>query len=108
MDTTLLQPYQFLGAIYAGFIIGIVFSILRLFIPVKNPGSLSARVISALIDALFYVASTAIAAWSLLTFADGSLKLFMLITMALASLLCIKTMGRLIYSLRQIPLHKNK
>ena len=96
METTLLQPYQLLGAIYAGLIIGLTFSVLRLFIP-KNRAPFKFRISAALIDALFYIASTAVAAWALIRFSDGQIRFFMLLTMALAALLCIKTAGRLLY-----------
>ena len=100
MDTTLLQPFQFLGAVYAGFLIGIVFSVLRLFIPAKNPGPVSARIAAGILDALFYVISTGIAAWALFLFADGRIKVFMLLTMALAAFICIKSIGSILYAIR--------
>ena len=96
MNTTLLQPYHLLGAAYAGFLIGIVFSVLRLFIPQGGHGRLP-RIAAALWDALFYVIATVIAAWALLRFADGQIRLFMLLTMAAAAFVCVKTAGWLLW-----------
>lgn len=99
MTTTLIQPFQVLGAVYAGLLIGIAFSVLRLIVPKKNPNTITARIITCLTDAVFWLIATAIAAWGLFRFADGEIRPFMLLMMAVAAIICIKTAGNLLRSL---------
>lgn len=104
MDTTLLQPFQFMGAVYAGFVTGLIYSILGLFIPYKN--SPKKRFITITVDVLFYVIATAIAALIHIILADGRIQLFMLLTMVISACLCVKTTGKLIAYIRQLCMFK--
>lgn len=87
MFATLLQGYQLLGALYAGFVIGICYLVLCIFRPRSTRLSPhTRRVINAALDAVFYLIATAIAAFALLTLTRGRIPVFMLIGMALGAI----------------------
>ncbi len=93
-----------MGAAYAGFVMGLIYSILGLFIPYNN--SPKKRFITITADVLFYMIATAIAAFSHLILSDGRVQFFMLLTMVISACLCVRTTGRLISCIRRICVDK--
>ncbi len=84
MKNTLNELWQFLGGIYGGFAIGVVyriFTLIRMFL--KN------KWINAVIDVVFYAIAGTIAAFTLLMINGGELRLFILLAIAFGAFLFI-------------------
>ncbi|MBQ9832520.1 MAG: spore cortex biosynthesis protein YabQ [Clostridia bacterium] len=97
MKNTLNEIWQFLGALYGGFIIGIlyrIFSLMRLPFPNKW--------VNAALDILFYALAGAAAAFTLLTVNGGEIRLFILMSMGLGIWIFISCSRNLIKYLFEI------
>ncbi len=91
MYNTLSELPKFLGALYGGLVIGLLYDVFRLF---RLPFS-KLRLVVGLLDALFYAAAGVVAALTLLYVNDGAPRIYLFLGLALGAFLYVKTVSRL-------------
>lgn len=90
MYSTLNEIPVFLGCLYAGILIGIVYDLLRLLcFPFRS------RVLSEVADGLFYCLACCIAAFALLVLNDGRVRFYALCGLLLGAFLYLRFPSRL-------------
>lgn len=92
MSTTLLQPYQLLGALYAGFVIGVLYSVFGIFRYLLR----KFRWCIYALDALFLLCVMVVVELALILFCDGELWFFMLLGISAGGLIYGMTEHRLL------------
>lgn len=90
MYNTLLELPKFLGTLYGGLLIGILYDLFRL---LRLP--FSGRFMTGLLDALFYAAAGVVAAAVLLYVNGGAPRVYLFIGLALGAFLYLRFVSRL-------------
>lgn len=91
MYNTLAELPRFLGALYGGLVIGVLYDVFRL---IRLPFS-RVRLIVGILDALFYAAAGVVAALTLLYVNGGSPRIYLLGGLALGAFLYVRFVSRL-------------
>ncbi|MCE5235797.1 MAG: spore cortex biosynthesis protein YabQ [Clostridiaceae bacterium] len=92
---TLAELPKFLGALYGGLVIGVLYDVFRLFrLPFRKR-----RVVTGVVDALFYAAAGVVAAVTLLYVNDGAPRVYLLGGLALGAFLYVSFVSRLFTAL---------
>ncbi len=91
MYNTLSELPKFLGALYGGLVIGLLYDVFRLF---RLPFS-KLRIVVGILDALFYAVAGVVAALTLLYVNNGAPRVYLLLGLALGAFLYVKTVSRL-------------
>ncbi len=95
MYNTLNELPKFLGALYGGLVIGIVYDLFRLlWLPFRKH-----RLITGFIDALFYAVAGVIAALTLLYVNSGAPRVYLFAGLALGAFVYVRFVGRLFNSI---------
>jgi spore cortex biosynthesis protein YabQ len=95
MYNTLNELPKFLGALYGGLVIGILYDLFRLLrLPFHKH-----RLVTGVIDALFYASAGVIAALTLLYVNSGAPRVYLFAGLALGAFVYIRFVGRLFNSL---------
>lgn len=101
MSTTLLQPYQMIGALYAGLVIGLLYSIFGIFrFALKKY-----RWCIYALDALFLIATLLLIEIALFVLCDGEFWVFMILGIAAGAILygltAHKLLKRIFYRIKR-------
>lgn len=95
MYNTLAELPKFLGALYGGLLIGILYDAFRL---LRLP-FLKIRLAAGLFDALFYAAAGVIVALTLLLVNGGAPRVYLFLALALGAFLYLRFVSRLFTAL---------